>query len=86
MHDYILELSSFFRTETLLLDATRELKMTIEVLKALKSTPGKSMDQADECLKVAEFKGVPLHFSKEHINRLQFDLEALIDSLSSLNY
>ncbi len=61
------------------------LKMTIEVLKALKSTPGKSMDKADEYLKVAEFKGVPLHFSKEHINRLQF-LEALIDSLSSLNY
>ncbi len=40
------------------------------------------MDKAEKGLKVAEFKGVPLHFSKEHINRLQF-LQALIDSLSS---
>ncbi len=49
MHDYILELSSFFQNRnTSLLDATREIKMTIEVLKALKSTPGKSMDKAEE--------------------------------------
>ncbi|XP_059386262.1 E3 SUMO-protein ligase KIAA1586-like isoform X2 [Carassius carassius] len=37
---------------TSLMDATREIKMTIEVLKAFKITPGKSMEKAEEALKV----------------------------------
>ncbi|XP_059386263.1 uncharacterized protein LOC132121100 isoform X3 [Carassius carassius] len=74
-----LELSN---RSTSLMDATREIKMTIEVLKAFKITPGKSMEKAEEALKVGEFKRVPLRSSKENVNRLQF-LQAIIDSLSS---
>lgn len=66
------------------MEATREIKMTIEVLKAFKITPGKSMEKAAEAVKVGEFKQVPLRSSKENVNRFLF-LQAIIDSLSSLS-
>ncbi|XP_026108303.1 E3 SUMO-protein ligase KIAA1586-like [Carassius auratus] len=74
-----LELSN---RSTSLMEATREIKMTIEVLKAFKITPGKSMEKAAEAVKVGEFKQVPLRSSKENVNRFLF-LQAIIDSLSS---
>ncbi|XP_051502617.1 E3 SUMO-protein ligase KIAA1586-like [Myxocyprinus asiaticus] len=67
---------------TSLMDATWEINMTIEVLKAMKTTRGTSVEKVEEGLNKADFKGVPLHFSKENINQLQF-LQAIIDSLTS---
>ncbi|XP_052446063.1 E3 SUMO-protein ligase KIAA1586-like [Carassius gibelio] len=70
------------KRSTSFMEATREIKMTIEVLKAFKITPGKSMEKAAEAVQVGEFKQVPLRSSKENVNRFLF-LQAIINSLSS---
>lgn len=53
----------------------------MEVLEAMKTTPGKSLAKAEGRITACMFKGITLEASKENINKGQF-LQAVIDNLS----
>ncbi|KAK9976954.1 hypothetical protein ABG768_018775 [Culter alburnus] len=70
------------KRSTSLTDASRDIRLTMEVLDAMKTHGGMSMREAKESLMEGTFKGVALKESTEKVNQLQF-FQAVIDNLSS---
>ncbi|XP_052009852.1 uncharacterized protein LOC127662622 [Xyrauchen texanus] len=86
MRDVLQELKSLSlklqKRSTSLTDASRDIRLTMEVLDAMKTHGGMSMREAKESLMEGTFKGVALKESTEKVNQLQF-FQAVIDNLSS---
>lgn len=78
----LLYIYTFQKTSTSLTDASRDIRLTMEVLDAMKTHGGMSMREAKESLMEGTFKGVALKESTEKVNQLQF-FQAVIDNLSS---
>ncbi|KAJ8384896.1 hypothetical protein AAFF_G00197040 [Aldrovandia affinis] len=68
--------------DTSLTDASRYIRLTMEILEAMETHDGKAMQKAEACLMVGTFKGVTLDASTEQVNKLQF-IQAVIDNLST---
>ncbi|XP_073693982.1 E3 SUMO-protein ligase KIAA1586-like [Garra rufa] len=69
------------KRETTLVDSSRYIEQTIEVLQALKLQVGKSSRKAEQSISSGQFKGVNITVEKEgKINRPQF-IQAVIDNL-----
>ncbi|XP_034149789.1 E3 SUMO-protein ligase KIAA1586-like [Esox lucius] len=86
MRDVLQELKSLSlklqKSSTSLTDASRDIRLTMEILDAMKTQGGMSMREAKASLMEGTFKGVALKESTEKVNQLQF-FQAVIDNLSS---
>lgn len=78
----LLYIYTFQKRSTSLTDDSRDIRLTMEVLDAMKTHGGMSMREAKESLMEGTFKGVALKESTEKVNQLQF-FQAVIDNLSS---